>query len=47
MEHGLEHHFILAPGLHRAVFEEFAQWCGMAPLAVIPAHNGLPEGGAA
>lgn len=42
MEHGLEHHFILVPGLHRAVFEEFAQWCGMASLPVIPAHDGLP-----
>jgi L-fucose isomerase-like protein len=46
MEHGLEHHFILVPGLHRAVFEEFAQWSGMAPLPIIPAHDGLPEGGA-
>lgn len=44
MEHGLEHHFILVPGLHRAVFEEFAQWCGMDALRVIPAHDGLPEG---
>jgi L-fucose isomerase-like protein len=47
MEHGLEHHFILVPGLHRAVFEEFAGWCGMAPLPVIPAHDGLPDGGGA
>ena len=46
MEHGLEHHFILVPGLHRGVFEEFAQWCGMAALPVIPAHDGLPEEGA-
>lgn len=46
MEHGLEHHFILVPGHHRAVFEEFAGWCGMHALAVIPAHDGLPEGGA-
>ncbi len=46
MEHGLEHHFILVPGCHRAVFEEFAQWCGMAALPIIPAHDGLPEGGA-
>ena len=46
MEHGLEHHFILVPGLHRAVFEEFAQWCGMDDLSVIPAHDGLPEWGA-
>ena len=45
MEHGLEHHFILVPGLHRGVFEEFAQWCGMAALPVIPAHDGLPQGG--
>ncbi len=44
MEHGLEHHFILLPGLHRAVFEEFAGWCGLAPLPVIPAHDGLPDG---
>jgi L-fucose isomerase-like protein len=44
MEHGLEHHFILVPGLHCAVFEEFAGWCGMAALPVIPAHDGLPEG---
>jgi len=46
MEHGLEHHFILVPGLHRPVFEEFAQWCGMDALPVIPAHDGLPDGGA-
>ncbi len=46
MEHGLEHHFILVRGRHRAVFEEFAQWCGMAALPIIPAHDGLPEGGA-
>ncbi|MEM8729178.1 MAG: hypothetical protein AAGF79_04595 [Pseudomonadota bacterium] len=45
MEHGLEHHFILVPGQHRVVFEEFAQWCGMAPLPVIPAHDGLAGGG--
>ncbi len=44
MEHGLEHHFILVPGRHRAVFEEFAGWCGMDALPVIPAHDGLPEG---
>jgi len=31
MEHGLEHHFILVPGTHRAVFEEFAGWCGIPP----------------
>lgn len=47
MEHGLEHHFILVPGLHRAAFEEFAGWCGMAPLPVIAAHDGLPDGGRA
>ena len=46
MEHGLEHHFILVPGQHRAVFEEFAQWCGMEAMVVIPAHNGLPTGAA-
>ncbi|WP_299949919.1 hypothetical protein [uncultured Ruegeria sp.] len=45
MEHGLEHHFILLPGQHRAVFEEFAGWCGLAPLPIIPAHEGLPRGG--
>jgi len=44
MEHGLEHHFILLPGLHRAVFEELAAWCSLAPLPVIPAHDGLPDG---
>lgn len=44
MEHGLEHHFILVPGSHRAVFEEFAGWCGMGALPVVPAHDGLPEG---
>ena len=46
MEHGLEHHFILVPGLHRAAFEEYAQWCGMKALPVIPSHDGLPDGGA-
>lgn len=46
MEHGLEHHFILVPGRHRTVFEEFAQWCGMDALPMIPAHDGLPYGGA-
>ena len=45
MEHGLEHHFILVPGLHRAVFEEFSQWCGLSALPVVPFHDGLPEGG--
>lgn len=43
MEHGLEHHFILVPGQVRSVFAEFAEWCGMAPLRVIPAHGGLPR----
>lgn len=43
MEHGLEHHFILVPGTHREVFEEFAQWCGMDELGVIKAHAGLPQ----
>lgn len=47
MEHGLEHHFILVPGQHRAVFEEFAAWCAMARLPIIPAHDGLPDGGPA
>ncbi|MEO9684752.1 MAG: hypothetical protein ABJF86_06525 [Tateyamaria sp.] len=44
MEHGLEHHFILVPGLYRAAFEEFAGWCGMGALPVITARDGLPEG---
>lgn len=44
LEHGLEHHFILLPGLHRSVFEEFAGWCGLTALPVIPAHNNLPKG---
>jgi len=43
MEHGLEHHFILVPGSHRAVFEEFAEWGGMAAMPVTPAHEGLPK----
>lgn len=43
MEHGLEHHFILVPGAHAAVFAEFAGWCGMTVLPVIPAHAGLPR----
>lgn len=43
MEHGLEHHFILVPGLQRTVFEEFAGWCGMSNLEIIPAHDGLPK----
>lgn len=43
MEHGLEHHFILVPGQISSVFSEFAEWCGMAPLSVIPAHDGLPR----
>jgi len=44
MEHGLEHHFILIPGLHGDAFAEFAGWCGMTELPVIPAHRGLPRG---
>ena len=44
LEHGLEHHFILVPGSHRAVFEEFSGWCGLTALPVIPAHNSLPHG---
>ncbi len=43
MEHGLEHHFILVPGKFRETFEEFAQWCGMEELGVIPSHSGLPK----
>ncbi|MFK7878991.1 L-fucose/L-arabinose isomerase family protein [Roseobacter sp.] len=46
MEHGLEHHFILLPGRHRAVFDEFAAWSGSKALQVIKAHDGLPSGGA-
>jgi len=46
LEHGLEHHFILLPGRHRAVFDEFCGWCGLSALPVIPAHNSLPRGGA-
>ena len=44
LEHGLEHHFILVPGRHRAVFEEFAQWCSMSALPIIPSHDRLPQG---
>jgi hypothetical protein len=42
MEHGLEHHFVLVPGLKADVFEEFADWCGMQSLEVITMHSGLP-----
>lgn len=43
MEHGLEHHFVLVPGHLAAVFAEFAGWCGMQALDVIPSHSGLPK----
>ncbi len=43
MEQGLEHHFVLVPGLEADVFAEFAGWCGMQPLDVITAHSGLPK----
>lgn len=42
MEQGLEHHFILVPGHEEQVLEEFARWCGLKPLDIIPAHQGLP-----
>ena len=41
MEHGLEHHFVLVPGSWTDDFLEFAAWCGMELLPVIPAHGGL------
>ncbi|MSU91226.1 hypothetical protein GE300_16710 [Rhodobacteraceae bacterium 2CG4] len=44
MEHGLEHHFVLVPGAWGADFREFAGWMAMAPLKVVPAHDGLPAG---
>ena len=43
MEQGLEHHFVLVPGHLDDVFNEFAGWCGLQNLDVIPAHNGLPK----
>lgn len=41
MEHGLEHHFVLVPGQCATDFLEFAAWCGLHELPVIPAHAGL------
>ena len=41
MEHGLEHHFVLVPGLWTDDFLEFAAWAGLDRLPVIPAHDGL------
>ncbi|MBI1173105.1 hypothetical protein GC209_17075 [bacterium] len=42
MEHGLEHHFVLAPGSWASDFLEFASWSGLRSLPVVPAHDGLP-----
>ena len=42
MEQGLEHHFILVPGHEEPVLAEFAGWCALQPMEVIPAHEGLP-----
>ena len=44
MERGLEHHFILLPGHEEQVLAEFAGWCGLQPMEVIRAHDGLPSG---
>lgn len=43
LEQGLEHHFVLVQGHHIAVLSEFAGWCGLQHLLVIPAHSGLPN----
>lgn len=43
MEQGLEHHFVLVQGKYLSVLEEFARWCVMAEMNVIPAHSGLPS----
>lgn len=32
MGHGVEHHFVLIPGHHRAVLDEFSAWCGLHSL---------------
>ena len=41
MEHGLEHHFVLVPGLWANDFLEFAAWTGMELLPVISSTDGL------
>ncbi|MCY4167152.1 MAG: hypothetical protein OXE82_02610, partial [Rhodobacter sp.] len=41
MEHGLEHHFVLVPGLWANDFLEFAAWTGMELLPVVSSSDGL------
>jgi len=44
MAHGLEHHFVLIPGLHAAAIGEFASWTAMNPLPRIPMRDHLVAG---
>ena len=39
--HGIEHHFVVASGMHTDVLAEFAFWVGMIPLARRPYRNHL------
>ena len=41
MAHGIEHHFVAAPGMHTEVLAEFASWTGMRPLTRRPYRNHL------
>lgn len=41
MAHGIEHHFVAAPGMHADVLAEFASWAGMIPLTRRPYRNHL------
>lgn len=41
MSHGLEHHFILVPGLHAGILTEFASWTGMDILGRVPMRGHL------
>jgi len=44
MAHGLEHHFVLIPGLHAATIGEFASWTAMTLLPRIPMRDHLVAG---
>jgi len=41
MAHGIEHHFVLIPGIHAAALAEFGAWTGLTPLRRRPMRDHL------